>query len=224
MGWWMGTLSLSPLERIENYRRIIGPAHLAYEAGWLSGHWLIGNSYRKANGYYGGYQGNLLKSVAALFPDRGRVLHLFAGRVATAVFPGGRHARQQPGSQPDLVRRCGDLRGCTTARIQLRAGRSTYRSTPRGTGPHCRTPAWSCERWPPACASVLCCYGSISESRCTGRRSGRRGLRSASPAARTTACGRCSCSDAVWGGGRPPARGVCARARTGRSIEAAGGA
>ena len=119
----METLSLSPLERIENYRRIIGPAHLTYEAGWLSDLWLIGNSYRKANGYYGGYQGNLLKRVAALFPDRGRVLHLFARRVDTAVFP-GRHARQQPGSQPDLVRRCGDLRECTTARIRLRAGRS----------------------------------------------------------------------------------------------------
>ena len=62
--------TLSPLERIERYRRIIGPAHLNYEAGGLSGHWEIGNSYRKANGYYGGYQGNFLKRVAALYPDR----------------------------------------------------------------------------------------------------------------------------------------------------------
>src|SRR5262245_51357063 len=80
--------SLSPLDRIAHYRLHFGPAFLTYEAGWLCGHWEIGNSYRKKTRYYGAYQGNYLKRIAALFPDRGRVLHLFAGMVDTDTLPG----------------------------------------------------------------------------------------------------------------------------------------
>ena len=82
---------LSPLERIENYRRIFkGPAYLLYEpeTDWIVGHWEIGNSYKKANGYHGGLQGNFLKRIDALYPDRQRVLHLFTGMVDTTAFPG----------------------------------------------------------------------------------------------------------------------------------------
>jgi hypothetical protein len=35
-----------------------------------------------------GFQGNFLKRIDALFPDRQRVLHLFAGRVDVERFPG----------------------------------------------------------------------------------------------------------------------------------------
>lgn len=48
----------------------------------------MGNSYEKRTGYYGGFQGNFLKRIAALFPDRRRVLHLFAGSVDLVRFPG----------------------------------------------------------------------------------------------------------------------------------------
>ncbi|MCL2430356.1 MAG: hypothetical protein FWD12_14085 [Alphaproteobacteria bacterium] len=47
----------------------------------------IGNTYRKTNGYYGGYQGNFLKRGAALHPDRGWALHVFSSMVDT-TFPG----------------------------------------------------------------------------------------------------------------------------------------
>jgi hypothetical protein len=75
-------------ERIENYRRTIGVPYLGHENGWVYGTWFMGNSYEKANDHYGGFQGNFLKRIAALFPDRGRTLHLFAGRVALDRMPG----------------------------------------------------------------------------------------------------------------------------------------
>lgn len=40
--------------------------------------WVMGNNY-KGSGYYGAYPPNYVKRVMALFPDAGRVLHLFAG-------------------------------------------------------------------------------------------------------------------------------------------------
>lgn len=79
---------LSWPERIENYRRLIGVPHLSFESGWVAGFWVIGNNYRKRTGYYGAFQGNFLRRIDALFPDRRRVLHLFAGEVDTAAFPG----------------------------------------------------------------------------------------------------------------------------------------
>jgi hypothetical protein len=75
-------------ERIENYRRVIGTPYLGHENGWTYGTWFMGNSYEKKTDYYGGFQGNFLKRIAALFPDRKRVLHLFAGRVDLDRFPG----------------------------------------------------------------------------------------------------------------------------------------
>jgi hypothetical protein len=75
-------------ERIENYRREIGIPYLGHENGWTYGTWFIGNSYEKKTDYYGAFQGNFLKRIAALFPDRKRVLHLFSGKVDTVTFPG----------------------------------------------------------------------------------------------------------------------------------------
>jgi len=74
--------------RIENYRKTIGVPYLGYENGWCYGSWFMGNSYQKRNNYFGGYQGNYLKRMRALFPERKRVLHLFSGMVDTAEFPG----------------------------------------------------------------------------------------------------------------------------------------
>jgi hypothetical protein len=75
-------------DRIENYHRQIGKPYLGYAKGWCYGTWVMGNSYRKRTNYYGAFQGNFIKRVAALFPDRKRVLHLFSGKVDTAAFPG----------------------------------------------------------------------------------------------------------------------------------------
>jgi hypothetical protein len=49
---------------------------------------MLGNSYAKRTDIYGGFQGNLLRRLAALFPDRCKVLHLFAGQVDLTVLPG----------------------------------------------------------------------------------------------------------------------------------------
>jgi hypothetical protein len=83
--------ALAPLtwhERIANYERLIGPSYLVQQNGWVAGTWVAGNSYGKKVDYYGAYVGNYLKRIAALFPDRARVLHLFSGMVDTTAFPG----------------------------------------------------------------------------------------------------------------------------------------
>jgi hypothetical protein len=78
-------------ERIAHYETVMPHRHAyltAWPDGWVTGAWSIGNSYRKRNDYYGGYQGDYLKRIAALFPDKRRVLHAFAGMVDTGVLPG----------------------------------------------------------------------------------------------------------------------------------------
>jgi hypothetical protein len=75
-------------DRIENYRRLTGVPYLGHENGWTYGTWFIGNSYEKKTSYYGAFQGNFLKRIAALFPDRRKVLHLFSGKVDLTAFPG----------------------------------------------------------------------------------------------------------------------------------------
>jgi hypothetical protein len=75
-------------DRINNYKKVIGPAYLAQENGWVFGTWIMGNTYAKRNDFYGGYQGNFLKRIDALFPDRKRVLHLFSGKLDLTQFPG----------------------------------------------------------------------------------------------------------------------------------------
>ena len=54
---------------------------------WLLGQWNMGNNY-KGSGYYGSYPPGYLLRVAALFPNPGKVLHLFSGSLAS-----GKHVR-----------------------------------------------------------------------------------------------------------------------------------
>jgi hypothetical protein len=76
-------------ERIANYERVMQqPSYMWTEGRWAIGVWSMGNSYRKANDHYGGYQGNYLKRIAALFPDTQRVLHVFSGRIDLGPLPG----------------------------------------------------------------------------------------------------------------------------------------
>jgi hypothetical protein len=83
------TLALDWPAGIENYRRMMGrSAFLAMEDGWVFGTWFLGQSWRVPSGYYGGFPGDYLRRIAALFPDKQRVLHLFAGKVDQAALPG----------------------------------------------------------------------------------------------------------------------------------------
>ena len=65
--------------------------YLAFTEGpprpWLYGVWLQ-NDYAVRSGYYGGYPGDYLKRIRALFPDKCRVLHVFAGKVDLSILPG----------------------------------------------------------------------------------------------------------------------------------------
>ncbi len=77
-------------ERIESYARLTGfPRSLFMaEDGRIVGTWIMGNDYRVKTGYYGGYPAGYLKRIAALFPDRRRVLHIFSGQVDLTAMPG----------------------------------------------------------------------------------------------------------------------------------------
>jgi hypothetical protein len=77
-------------ERIANYvRETKFPRSLfVSEDGRVVGTWIMGNDYRVKSGYYGGYPAGYLRRMAALFPDRKRVLHVFSGKVDIAAMPG----------------------------------------------------------------------------------------------------------------------------------------
>lgn len=77
-------------DRIANYDRVTGFPRSLFVAGdgRVVGTWIMGNDYRVKSGYYGGYPAGYLKRIAALFPDRRRVLHVFSGRVDLAALPG----------------------------------------------------------------------------------------------------------------------------------------
>jgi len=77
-------------ERVESYGRLTGfPRSLFLaEDGRVVGTWIMGNDYRVKSGYYGGYPAGYLRRVAALFPDRRRVLHVFSGQVDLSALPG----------------------------------------------------------------------------------------------------------------------------------------
>lgn len=77
-------------ERIANYKAKTGFPQSLFEAedGRVVGTWIMGNDYRVKSGYYGGYPAGYLKRIAALFPDRRRVLHVFSGKVDLAAMPG----------------------------------------------------------------------------------------------------------------------------------------
>ena len=76
--------------RIEAYGKATGfPRSLFIsEDGRVVGTWIMGNDYRVKSSYYSGYPARYLRRVAALFPDRKRVLHVFSGKVDTDVLPG----------------------------------------------------------------------------------------------------------------------------------------
>ena len=64
------------------------PPALAMAGDWCFGVWVLGNNYRSKQGYHGEYPPGYLPRIAALFPDKRRVLHLFSGKVDLAALPG----------------------------------------------------------------------------------------------------------------------------------------
>ncbi len=77
-------------DRIASYDRATGFPRSLFVAGdgRVVGTWIMGNDYRVKSGYYGGYPAGYLRRVAALFPDRRRVLHVFSGKVDLSAMPG----------------------------------------------------------------------------------------------------------------------------------------
>ncbi len=77
-------------DRIDNYvRETRFPRSLFVSGdGRVVGTWIMGNDYRVKSSYYGGYPAGYLRRMAALFPDRRRVLHVFSGKVDLAAMPG----------------------------------------------------------------------------------------------------------------------------------------
>lgn len=78
------------LDRVAHYHEATGFPWSVFVGGdgRLVGIWIMGNNYRVASGYYGGYPHGYLKRLKALFPDKERVLHLFSGRVDLEEMPG----------------------------------------------------------------------------------------------------------------------------------------
>jgi hypothetical protein len=77
------------VDRIGNYERATGfPESLFLAGDYVVGTWIMGNDYRIKSGFYGGYPPTYLRRIKALFPDKGRALHLFSGKVDLSVFPG----------------------------------------------------------------------------------------------------------------------------------------
>ena len=84
-------------ERIEHYHRVFPhrECYLTYVDGerpWLHGYWRLGyfariKAAREAD-FHGAYPGDYLHRIKALFPDRHRILHLFAGMVDLKRMPG----------------------------------------------------------------------------------------------------------------------------------------
>ena len=97
-------------QRIDNYGRATGfPRSLFIgEDGRVVGTWIMGNDYRVKSGYYGGYPAGYLKRVAALFPDRKRVLHVFSGKVDLGAMPGDT-VDCNPSMKPTWVANAHDL-------------------------------------------------------------------------------------------------------------------
>ena len=73
---------------VNNYNNVFGNYLQQDQSNLITGAIYLGNNYAKANNYYGGYQGNYLKRIKALFPEKKSILHLYAGQIDDTDFPG----------------------------------------------------------------------------------------------------------------------------------------
>jgi hypothetical protein len=81
-------LPLTPIDRAGLYTRAFPDYPSVWsDKDWLMGQWNMGNNYQ-GSGYHGAYPPAFVKRVMAMFPDAGRILHLFSGSL-----PGGAYVR-----------------------------------------------------------------------------------------------------------------------------------
>ncbi len=106
--------------RIESYTRLTGFPQSIFVAadGRVVGTWIMGNDYRVRSTYYGGYPAGYLRRVAALFPDKRRVLHVFSGKVDLAAMPGDT-IDVNPDLAPTFVANAHDLSDVPLERYDL---------------------------------------------------------------------------------------------------------
>lgn len=97
-------MPLSWPERIASYENVTGYPRSLFVGGdgRVVGTWIMGQNYTVKSQYYGGYPAGYLKRVKSLFPDKTKTLHLFSGRVDTALFPGDT-VDLNPDTQPTYV-------------------------------------------------------------------------------------------------------------------------
>jgi hypothetical protein len=97
-------------ERIANYVRETKFPQSLFIAGdgRVVGTWIMGNNYTVKSGYYGGYPAGYLRRIAALFPDRKRVLHVFSGKVDLRALP-GETVDCNPNVEPTFIADAHDL-------------------------------------------------------------------------------------------------------------------
>jgi hypothetical protein len=69
---------------IDNYHRVFKqfPECLMESKGRVYGIFIIGNYYKRKEGYYGEFPPSFLKRMHALFPNKKRTLHLFSGTLS----------------------------------------------------------------------------------------------------------------------------------------------
>lgn len=108
------------VERIESYTVNSGfPGSLFIaDDGRAVGTWIMGNDYRVKSGYHGGYPNTYLRRVRSLFPDKERCLHLFAGKVDTAIWPGDTFDLN-PDLNPTYCGNAEELRGDVFAQYDI---------------------------------------------------------------------------------------------------------
>ena len=161
-------------ERISNYvKETRFPQSLFISGdGRVVGTWIMGNDYRVKTGYYGGYPAGYLRRVAALFPDRRRVLHVFSGKVDLSAMPGDT-LDCNPDLSPTHVADAHDLRNVPLTDYDLVLADPPYSvedaeryQTTMVSG------TWSCGRWRPGCAQARGWYGWIRYCPCTAKTNG----------------------------------------------------
>ncbi len=91
-------------DRVDNYcKETSFPRSLFIsEDGRLVGTWVMGNNYRVASSYYGGYPHGYLKRIKSLFPEKTSILHLFSGKVDLSILK-GETVDLNPDTSPDYV-------------------------------------------------------------------------------------------------------------------------
>lgn len=75
------------------------------ETTWVTGTWAIGACYKNPNRLYGAYPHGYLERVHSMFPDAGKILHVFSGGLTEA------YARAMAGGSPSLEIALVDLYG-----------------------------------------------------------------------------------------------------------------